>query len=72
MQRSRLEAKAEQDLEWGRLAAAVVARCKGPRARRVHLPLAATEEGTRTALREPAEALALLGCRVPDPFSCPA
>lgn len=49
-----------EDLEWGRLAAAVVGRCRGPRAKNPEIPIASTEEGTRQALAETEEAMRLL------------
>lgn len=48
-----------EDLEWVRLCAAVVARCRGPRANNISLPIAVTLEGTRIALAETEEALRL-------------
>lgn len=60
--------KALLDLEWQRIAAAVAARCVGPRSRATDVPIATTEEGTRTALGETAEAIALLTAGEPIPL----
>ena len=60
--------KTLHDLEWPRLVQAVVSRCRGPRASDPTLPLADTEEGARTALRETAEAMALLVSGDPIPL----
>lgn len=57
-----------EDLEWGRLAEAVVSRCRGPRSARPELPLAATAEATRVALAETDEALRALSDGEPIPL----
>ncbi|MEM1418528.1 MAG: hypothetical protein AAGH15_26775, partial [Myxococcota bacterium] len=53
-------AKTLSDLEWGRLVAAVGARCRGPLAARVKVPVAQTREGAAAALAETGEVLRLL------------
>lgn len=52
--------KTRLDLEWPRLVAAVGARCRGPLASRIELPVARTREGAVAALAETGEVLALL------------
>jgi len=62
------EADTLEDLEWHRLAEAVVARCRGPRAKNPELPLASTAEATRAALAETDEALRALSSGEPLPL----
>jgi DNA mismatch repair protein MutS2 len=52
--------KTFEDLEWGRLTAAIRARLAGPRPEERQIPLATTIEGARNAMRETAEALSFL------------
>ncbi len=65
---NRVPEKTLHDLEWQRIAAAVAARCVGPRARRAELPLATTFEGVRVGLGETSEATALLAADEPLPL----
>lgn len=60
--------KALHDLEWTRLVEAVVARCHGPRAGLLELPLAETHAGAERALAETSEAMALLVSGDPLPL----
>ncbi len=62
------EERTLRDLEWERLAQAVVARCKGPRAKSASLPIATTFEGAQRALAETREALTLLERGEPLPL----
>lgn len=62
-----LAEKTNHDLEWERLAAAVVSRCRGPRGKRIELPLASTREGTALGLEETEEAMRLLSDGEPLP-----
>ncbi|MEM7606561.1 MAG: Smr/MutS family protein [Myxococcota bacterium] len=52
--------KAELDLDWGRIVAAVASRCVGPLGARIRLPLASNEDSARRALSESDEAQRLL------------
>lgn len=56
-----------EDLEWGRICASVVGRCRGPRAKHPELPLASTLDGARRALGETEEASSLLADGEPIP-----
>lgn len=62
------EEKTLRDLEWDRLAQAVVRRCKGPRANAASIPLATSFEGAQRALAETREAVALLEQGSPLPL----
>jgi len=53
-------AKTLDDLEWQRIVAAVAARCRGPLAARIRLPIAETIDGAKRALDETAEVMRLL------------
>jgi len=64
-----LHDRAERDLEWTRLTAAVLNRCNGESAKRRGVPLAATLEATLRGMRETAEALRLMQNGDPLPLS---
>ncbi len=60
--------KTFEDLEWGRLSAALRARLAAPRAEEREVPLAHSLDGARLAMAETAEALALLSRGEPLPL----
>jgi len=64
-----LTARAERDLEWERLSAALLSRCHGESAKRRGTPLASSRAAAAAALNETREALALLHNGVPLPLS---
>ncbi len=49
-----------RDLQWNRIVDAVAARCRGPLAHRMQLPIASTRAGMERALQETSEATSLL------------
>jgi DNA mismatch repair protein MutS2 len=60
--------KAYEDLEWQRVADAIAARCRGPRAKRTELHVAGSFEGAARALEETREAWHLLAGDEPLPL----
>lgn len=62
------EEETRADLEWERLAAAVVSRCRGPRGKLVELPLASTAHAASTGLAETDEAMHALVAGEPIPL----
>ena len=62
------QTKTLDDLSWERVVAAVLARCRGPRANEAKLPLATSPDGARTALEETREAAGLLSDGEPLPL----
>lgn len=64
-----LSERAERDLEWNRLTAAVLTRCLGESAKRRGVPLANSHVAMERALKETAEALRLANNGEPMPLT---